>query len=41
MVDIVALRPNSSKAGRAPTGLAALHIQTSDQAGRPVRLLEA
>src|SRR5947199_3813212 len=34
--EVVALRANSAKPGRAPTGLAALRIITVDQADRPV-----
>jgi acyl dehydratase len=34
--EVVALRQNSSKPGRAATGLAALRIRTADQAGREV-----
>ncbi|MEE6176086.1 acyl dehydratase [Mycobacterium sp. 050134] len=34
--EIVAMRENSAKRGRAPTGLAALRMTTSDQAGRAV-----
>jgi acyl dehydratase len=34
--EIVALRDNSSKPGRAPTGLAVLRVRTADQLGRPV-----
>jgi acyl dehydratase len=34
--EVVALRQNRPREGRAPTGLAALRITTSDQAGRPV-----
>jgi acyl dehydratase len=34
--EVVGLRQNSAKAGRAATGLAALRIRTSDQAGREV-----
>jgi acyl dehydratase len=34
--EVVALRQNSAKPGRAATGLAALRIRTSDQAGREV-----
>ena len=34
--EIVALRDNSSKPGRAPTGLAVLRVRTADQLGRAV-----
>lgn len=34
--EVVALRQNQRRAGRAPTGLAALRITTTDQDGRPV-----
>jgi acyl dehydratase len=34
--EVVALRQNQPRAGRAPTGLAALRITTTDQDGRPV-----
>lgn len=34
--EVVGLRPNSPKPGRAPTGLAALRMTTTDQAGRLV-----
>jgi acyl dehydratase len=34
--EVVALRQNQPRAGRPPTGLAALRITTSDQDGRPV-----
>ncbi len=34
--EVVALRQNSAKAGRAATGLAALRMTTADQAGRSV-----
>lgn len=34
--EVVALRANSAKPGRAPTGLAALRMTTTDQAGRLV-----
>ncbi|MAU83325.1 MULTISPECIES: MaoC family dehydratase [Gordonia] len=34
--EVVGLRENSAKPGRAPTGLAALHIVTTDQQGRRV-----
>ncbi|SEB30411.1 MaoC family dehydratase [Streptomyces melanosporofaciens] len=34
--EVVGLRQNSRKPGRAPTGLAALRVTTTDQAGRPV-----
>ncbi|MDY6807616.1 MAG: MaoC family dehydratase [Actinomycetota bacterium] len=34
--EVVGLRENSAKPGRAPTGLAALHIVTTDQNGRAV-----
>lgn len=33
---VVGLRENSAREGRAPTGLAALHMETVDQLGRPV-----
>ncbi|WP_299574828.1 acyl dehydratase [uncultured Williamsia sp.] len=33
---VVGLRENSAKAGRAPTGLAALHIESHDQSGRRI-----
>lgn len=33
---VVGLRENARRDGRAPTGLAALHMQTADQEGRPV-----
>ena len=33
---VVGLRENARREGRAPTGLAALHMQTADQSGRPV-----
>lgn len=33
---VVGLRENARREGRAPTGLAALHMQTVDQVGRPV-----
>jgi acyl dehydratase len=34
--EVVALRQNQPRPGRGPTGLAALRITTTDQAGRPV-----
>jgi acyl dehydratase len=34
--EVVALRQNRPREGRAPTGLAGLRITTTDQAGRPV-----
>ena len=34
--EVVGLRQNKLKEGRAPTGMAALHMTTVDQAGRPV-----
>ena len=34
--EVVALKENTARPGRAPTGLAALRITTVDQAGRPV-----
>lgn len=34
--EVVGLRENSTKPGRAPTGLAALRMQTTDQQGRTV-----
>lgn len=34
--EVVALRQNNPRPGRAPTGLAALRITTTDQEGRPV-----
>jgi acyl dehydratase len=34
--EVVALRDNRAKPGRAPTGVAVLHMTTVDQAGRPV-----
>jgi acyl dehydratase len=34
--DVVALRDNAARPGRAPTGLAALRVRTADQHGRPV-----
>ena len=34
--EVVGLKRNSAKPGRAPTGLAALRMTTIDQAGRPV-----
>jgi acyl dehydratase len=34
--EVVALRQNQPRAGRAPTGLAVLRITTTDQDGRPV-----
>jgi acyl dehydratase len=34
--EVVALRQNRPRPGRAPTGLAALHVTTTDQLGRPV-----
>jgi acyl dehydratase len=34
--EVVGLRQNSSRPGRHPTGLAALHITTVDQAARPI-----
>ncbi len=34
--EVVGLRENRRRPGRAPTGLAALHITTADQHGRPV-----
>jgi acyl dehydratase len=36
VTEVVALRDTSARAGRAPTGLAALHITTVDQHGRAV-----
>lgn len=36
VTEVVAMRENSRREGRAPTGLAALHIVTSDQEGRRV-----
>lgn len=33
---VVGLRENSARAGRAPTGLAALHIESTDQSGRRI-----
>lgn len=36
VTDVVALRDTSPRPGRPPTGLAALHIRTVDQLGRPV-----
>ena len=36
ITEVVALRQNSPRPGRAPTGLAVLRITTTDQAGRPV-----
>jgi acyl dehydratase len=36
VTEVVGLRQNTRKAGRAATGLAALRISTSDQDGRPV-----
>lgn len=36
VTEVVGLRQNSRRPGRAPTGLAALRISTTDQEGRPV-----
>ena len=36
ITEVVALRQNQPREGRAPTGLAALRITTADQDGRPV-----
>ncbi|WP_326835353.1 MaoC family dehydratase [Amycolatopsis rhabdoformis] len=36
VTEVVGLRQNRAREGRAPTGLAALRIETTDQDGRPV-----
>ncbi|MGW4488669.1 MaoC family dehydratase [Amycolatopsis sp. NPDC004368] len=36
VTEVVGLRQNRAREGRAPTGLAALRIETTDQNGRPV-----
>ena len=36
VTEVVALRDNSVRPGRRPTGLAVLRVQTRDQDGRPV-----